>query len=529
MASAVSPAAMTSPKYFAVWIWPLTIIAGALTVGVLLRGLGISENVYWVDEVHTMLRLAGFTKDTMTPLLKQPLAVADLGAFQGTAAPLPAALQALAQHPEHPPLYYVTAWGWLALWQPDFGHAVGLLRWVSVLFGLLALPATYWLCWELWQPASARFSSASGVAALGLAIVTLSPLHVLYAQEAREYSLWTLLILLSGAMLLRSLRLGGRKNWSLYGITASLGIYSHLLFGVVMLAYGLYVARVGQAKQLRAYLVMTAGAIATFLPWIWVGLQQRGQLKAVASAVQRDTSLGYLMGVGSRNLNRVFFNGDWGAANLLIVVLGGYSLYYLWRCHRSSALFLTLLIALPILVLLTPDLLWGGIRSTRIRYLIPAYLGIQIAIAHLFATQIGQHQGWKRRLWGLGLGLLMLGSGGASLATTQTAASWAKSDKAVYYPAMADAINATENSWVVTDSSTTYLLALSRLLAPKTMLQHVNPRRLPQEMMPAPDANIFLFDPSPRLRRVMERRYGPLELRVEQNSRFQLWQLRGPS
>ncbi|MGB3613599.1 MAG: hypothetical protein WBA10_07375, partial [Elainellaceae cyanobacterium] len=310
-----------SHKSFPSWALTFSAIAGAIMLGLLLRGVGLSENVYWVDEVHTMLRLAGYTKATVTPLLSQPLTVADLGPFQGTAAPLPAALQALARHPEHPPLYYLTAWGWLALWQPGFDSAVGLLRWVSVLFGLLALPASYWFCWELWPPSPGGSRPASGVAILGMGLITLSPLHVLYAQETREYSLWTLLILLSGAALLRSLRLGGLRRWVLYGVTVALGLYSHLLFSVVVLVYGLYVLRVGQIRQYRAYLLATVGAIAIFLPWVWVGQRQLGQLEAVASAVQRDTNLGYLIDVWSRNLNRVFFNGNWGNANLLILTL----------------------------------------------------------------------------------------------------------------------------------------------------------------------------------------------------------------
>lgn len=39
-----------------------------------------------------------------------------------------------------------------------------------------------------------------------MALIAVSPFHVLYAQEAREYSLWTVTILLSSAALLRAMR-----------------------------------------------------------------------------------------------------------------------------------------------------------------------------------------------------------------------------------------------------------------------------------------------------------------------------------
>ncbi|MGF1514087.1 MAG: hypothetical protein ACFB5Z_10385 [Elainellaceae cyanobacterium] len=505
-------------------------IALALVAGLLLRGANLGQNVYWVDEVHTALRLAGYTKETVTPLLSQPITVAELAPFQGAAGALPDTLRALAQHPEHPPLYYLTAWGALAL-APANLDFVGLLRGVSLLFGLLALPATYWLSWELWR--------SPQVSALGLALVTLSPLHVLYAQEAREYSLWTSLTLISGAALLRAMRLGG--PWWRYGLTVALGLYSHLLFGAVVLVHGLYVLLVG-GKGRRGYWTATAIAVVAFSPWIWVGLQRRGQLDAVVEAVQLDTTLGYLIDVWARSLNRVFFNGDWGSANLLILGVALYSLYHLWRLRHSpsrrSALFVGLLVVIPAIGLLVPDLVFGGIRSTRIRYLIPCYLGLQLAIAHLFIVQLSQRRGWARRGWAAGLALLLAVSGGASLVSTQTPLSWAKSDKSAYYPAMAETINASAGPeaaeaygpWVISDSSATYLLALARLLKPSTRLQLVSP---PQPALPEPavlDAEppgttLFLFDPSPRLKRLVQRDYGSLEMRVVQNDRFQLWQV----
>ncbi len=493
------------------------LVAGAIFVGLLLRVVGLADNVYWVDEVHTALRLAGYTKETVVPLLTQPTTAGELTPFQGTAAALPDTLRALAQHPEHPPLYYLMAWGTLALGRSALGF-VGGLRGVSVFWGLWALPATYWLCWELWR--------SPRVSALALALVTLSPLHVLYAQEAREYSLWTSMILFSSAVLLRSLRRGGGGRWAVYGITVVLGLYSHLLFGVVMLAHGSYVLITTRSKPGRcgAYVLATALAIAAFLPWVWVGLQRLGQMSAVADAVQRDTSLGYLINVWSRNLNRVFFNGDWGTANLLILGLALYGLYFLWHSspRPASALFVGLLVAIPALTLLVPDLVLGGIRSTRIRYLIPVYLGVQLAIAHLFVGQLQRRRSWAKQIWGLGLAAILLGSGGASLASTQTPLSWAKSDKSAYYPAMAEAINASEAPWVISDSSVTYLLALARLLKPTTTLQLVEASNLGSQLGPT----VFLFDPSPPLKRAIRRRYGPLQLRVEQNSGFQLWQLR---
>ncbi|MEO0409409.1 MAG: hypothetical protein AAF289_18860, partial [Cyanobacteria bacterium P01_A01_bin.135] len=295
------------------------------------------------------------------------------------------------------------------------------------------------------------------------------------------------------------------------------------LFTLVALGQGLYVLAV-YPKQKRPCLTAIAVAFFVFTPWVGVGLWQRGQLAAVASAVQRQVPLGRFVDLWLRNLNRVFFNADWGTANLLVAALAAYSLYFLWRTHRRSAGLILLLVALPGLALLLTDVGLGGISSTRIRYLIPVYLGVQLTIAYTLAHKIALGKLWQRRAWGAVLALALLGSGSASWLAAQTPVSWVKSDKAVYYPAMAAAINASESPWVLSDGSATYLLALSQLLSPTTTLQMVDPNQLP----PRPAEPVFLFAPSPQLKRAARQRYGRLDRQVEQNPRFQLLRVSAP-
>jgi hypothetical protein len=65
------------------------------------------------------------------------------------------------------------------------------------------------------------------------ALIAVSPFHVAYSQQAREYSLWTLLILISSALLLRGLRTGKLFLFVLHGVTVSLGLWSFTLFALV--------------------------------------------------------------------------------------------------------------------------------------------------------------------------------------------------------------------------------------------------------------------------------------------------------
>ncbi|MEG4330199.1 hypothetical protein Q5688_33505, partial [Microcoleus sp. herbarium5] len=65
--------------------------------------------------------------------------------------------------------------------------------------------------------------------------LAVSPLHVLYAQEARPYSLWSALILLSCASLLRALRLQNKLSWSIYAVANIMGFYTHFFSLLVAL------------------------------------------------------------------------------------------------------------------------------------------------------------------------------------------------------------------------------------------------------------------------------------------------------
>lgn len=64
--------------------------------------------------------------------------------------------------------------------------------------------------------------------------------HVLYAQEARQYSLWTVTILLSNAAFLQALRVKNTGSWVIYGMTMVLGLYSHSLSVLMEIMHSVY-------------------------------------------------------------------------------------------------------------------------------------------------------------------------------------------------------------------------------------------------------------------------------------------------
>ena len=235
-----------------------------LLVGVFFRFVNLERKVYWHDEAYTGLRISGYTKKEFVHQVfnGRVIGVESFKKYQypnlekGTMD----TINSLArEEPQHSPLYYVMERWWVQI----FGNSVAVTRSLSVIISLLAFPLIYWLCWELF------YSRLSGW--IAVALLSVSPIHVLYAQEAREYSLWTVTILLSSATLLRAMRLGSRQLWSLYAVTVALALYTFLFSSLVAIAHAIYVFAIERfrfSQTVKYYLVGTSVGFIAFTPWI---------------------------------------------------------------------------------------------------------------------------------------------------------------------------------------------------------------------------------------------------------------------
>ena len=183
------------------WLRPLVIVL--LILGIFFRFVNIDRKVFWYDEVHTALRISGYdTYQAKTQMFTGK--VIDIAAIQKFQKINPDksiirntinTITSLAtDDPQHPPLYYILTKAWVQL----FGDSVTNLRIPSAIISLAVLPLAYWFCWELFH--------SSLVAWLAVSFFAVSPFQILYAQEAREYSLWTFMVLLVNIAFLIAVR-----------------------------------------------------------------------------------------------------------------------------------------------------------------------------------------------------------------------------------------------------------------------------------------------------------------------------------
>jgi uncharacterized membrane protein len=470
--------------------WFYWVLAISLALGIFFRLVNLGEKVYWNDEAITSLRISGYTETEVKEQIydRSPITVAEILRYQrpNPKTGLESVIHSVATEDAHLSiLYHLIA----RVWIDWFGSSPAAVRSLSAFFGLLALPCLYWLCQELFR------SPLTG--AIAVSLMAVSPFHVLYSQEARQYSLWTFAILLSVAALLRALRVQTKNSWLFYGLTVALGFYSHTLFLFVAIAQGIYVLCLAHFRfnQLLNYLVSTLGGTLLFLPWALVASAQVAKIQS--NVARTNINIGWLALFKSwlQSLNRIFVDIPHFSSYFLPVVVAFslYATYFISQKFFKKKYLLVFLLIGNALFLMLPDLILGGKRSTDGRYLIPTYLGLEIALAYLLSTAIDTTIKAKQKFWQAIL-LIFLLMGIFSCALSVPAKSWWNKSSGHYNPPIAEIINKTSNPLVVSDNSPGRILSLSHLLVPHVKLLLLSQVEL--DKIPKNVKNIFVFQPS---------------------------------
>src|SRR5271166_302117 len=107
------------------------------------------------------------------------------------------------------------------------GLSEAWLRLPSALFGIVSVPLMYIV---------ARRFVPTGAALASAALLTFSPAHVYYSQEARSYTLTIFLVLLSSYFFVRAVDEGRRRDWVLWTAFGILAFYSHDFAALVLVA-----------------------------------------------------------------------------------------------------------------------------------------------------------------------------------------------------------------------------------------------------------------------------------------------------
>ncbi|MBE7382216.1 MAG: glycosyltransferase family 39 protein [Leptolyngbya sp. SIO1E4] len=475
------------------WGWA---IAVSLMAGCLLRWVNLGGKVFWHDEVYTALRVVGHMGSVVEQTLFTgvPFTAETLLQYQTFAAESTFldTLGSLVDHPEHPPLYYLLAWAWVSL----VGTSVTAFRSLSVIFSVLTLPALAGFAREL-------FGRHPAVIIAPL-LFACSPVQVLYAQEAREYSLWVLLTVLASWALLRAVRLGTRKAWGLYALALALLFYTSILSALVAIAYGLYGIWVLPRRRWPTLAASFLLALLLFLPWLGVIIAQAHRWQQVTAWTLDEFPRSIMVKLWGLHFSALFVDPNLSLDHAytylvppLAVLLIGISLYRCWQRfpHQAGAMVVALVVV-PTVALIGGDLLRGSRLSTETRYFLPVLMAAQVAVAGWLGTHYRTQRLVLLGLTGLiGLGLVN------SMIMTKAPTWWSKREGTFNY-AIATAIASIQNPVVMTQKEGTTLgnlISLSYHLPAQTSFQVTLAPDIPEPNGEQPQT-LLLFRPSELLR-----------------------------
>lgn len=476
------------------------LIALCLSLSVLFRVANLDQKVFWVDEVATVIRAAGYTKSEVTAQLAEgrPLAPAALLSYQQLAPDrtLADTIHALARSPEHAPLYFLL----IRFWMQIFGSSVVAVRSFSVLSSVLVLPSVYWFC---------RTFGSTRTGWIAVSLLALSPFFVAYAQEARPYSFWLLTVVLCYGALLRAIRLQTVSSWGIYGLALTVSLYTSLLSLLLAVGQGIYVWKATGRTSLRRWLAAAGVAILAFLPWVWVVGQQWEALGSNTTWMRTALNPLVMLAIWLYSFAVLFFDvpvvsSGWvalaqAAIAFSVLAVMVYSLYYLQKMPRQIGLLIAAL-CLPIPIsLIGLDLIFQGQASATTRYLMPSQFGVLIATASFLAMPSRLSSTRFRQIQQTIFVFLMVLSLISCLVNLNRSPDYQK-DRNRANPTIAAILNQSTDPVLLAEPNQTLdLLSLSHSLAASVQIQIWPVERLTTEITIEPCQTRFLFNPSDAL------------------------------
>jgi len=228
------------------------LLAGVLLAGIVLRIYDLRTESLWLDEGISIFR-------------------AQLS---------PAEMIGRLSLSTHQPLYYLLLHYWIGM----FGDSAISVRLLSSVFGIVSV-------FMLYKVAAEIFNKDVGL--LSALIMAVSVFHIWYSQEARNYSLMTLLSLISMYYFLKLLQKVDLRNSVGYIIPSCLLIYTHYFGFFVIMAQNLslfitwLIFKERNNKLFRNWILLQGVLAVSYLPWL-------ATLKVQASLWQKGLTMDWI-------------------------------------------------------------------------------------------------------------------------------------------------------------------------------------------------------------------------------------------
>ena len=207
----------------------------------------------------------------------------------------------------HPPLFYMIHKSVLALWgTSEFGQ-----RFSAAVFSIMGVALVYW---------AGRIIFDRKVGLVAALLLALNPLHIWLAQEARMYSLFAALTIVSMTSFWLAIRRKQRRYWVVLTVANSLIFGLHyfgfliptIQFGFIILTFGY------NHRNLRAWVLAQIIAAGPLIPWLIATAQREAQTFGIGFLVRPSVPDFFItlwnLAIGASNI-------FWPATLLAIIVV----------------------------------------------------------------------------------------------------------------------------------------------------------------------------------------------------------------
>lgn len=282
------------------------VLISLLGFSALLRFYNLGWNSLWLDEASTL----AFASQSLT------------GIWESTAG-----------GEFNPPLFYWFEHGMLV-----FGESEFVLRFIPALLGTLTIPVVYFIGKEF---------QGQNVGVIAAALLTFSPFHIYYSQEARAYAPMLFFFSLALHFYLKASRSNEIRSWALFGIFSAIAFWTHfyvavpiaiLILHALVTSAGRIRSDPGSAKNLGFAII---AFVVASLPLLIVAV----------SLFFARTSSAPAFGVQGLDVIYQTLYQISGFSDLILIIftlLFLLGVIYTWNRDRNGALLLIFMMALPL-------------------------------------------------------------------------------------------------------------------------------------------------------------------------------------
>lgn len=216
----------------------------------------------WASTAALLILLTAVSAYLRTRYLSAPVGQfwEDEAITTGIASHSLGAIPGILRHDGSPPLFYLLLHFWIDL----FGPSEAATHSLSLVFGLLTIPAGLWSGWSLFGRRAGWYMAV---------LCAFSTFLTAYAQETRMYELMGLLGILQTTAFLHAFVYRRRGYLILFSICEALMLYTHgwgLFFGAGLVVALIPIWRVSEDRRgvVRDAVLAYVGAGILFLPWV---------------------------------------------------------------------------------------------------------------------------------------------------------------------------------------------------------------------------------------------------------------------